>query len=111
MAESPVQKGVIWAGSDDGLVHVTRDDGHTWTDVTPSMHGLPEWATVATIEPSHFEAGTAYVVVDAHRLDDLHPYLWKTADFGRTWKRLDGRLPQDVTPADLEQWVRDNDHS
>jgi photosystem II stability/assembly factor-like uncharacterized protein len=96
VAESPVEKGLIWAGSDDGLVHLTRDGGQTWTDVTAAMRGLPEWATVATIEPSHFDAGTAYVVVDAHRLDDLHPYLWKTADFGRTWKRLDGKLPQDL---------------
>jgi photosystem II stability/assembly factor-like uncharacterized protein len=96
VAESPAEKGLIWAGSDDGLVHLTRDGGQTWTDVTAAMHGLPDWATVATIEPSHFDAGTAYVVVDAHRLDDLHPYLWKTADFGRTWRRLDGKLPQDL---------------
>jgi len=96
VAESPVQKGLIWAGSDDGLVHLTRDGGKTWTDVTAAMTGLPEWGTVTTIEPSHFDAGTAYVVVDAHRLDDMHPYLWKTADFGRTWKRLDGKLPRDL---------------
>jgi photosystem II stability/assembly factor-like uncharacterized protein len=96
VAESPVEKGLIWAGSDDGLVHVTRDGGKTWTDVTSAMHGLPEWGTVVGIEPSHFDAGTAYVVVDAHRLDDLHPYLWKTGDFGRTWKRLDGKLPRDL---------------
>lgn len=93
VAESPVTAGVIWAGSDDGLVHVTRDGGRTWTDVTRALGGLPEWGTVSMIEPSHFDAGTAYVVVDAHRLDDMHPYLWKTADFGRTWKRLDGGLP------------------
>jgi hypothetical protein len=96
VAESPVEKGLIWAGSDDGLVHVTRDGGRTWTDVTAAMHGLPEWGTVVGIEPSHFDAGTAYVVVDAHRLDDLHPYLWKTGDYGHTWKRLDGKLPQDL---------------
>jgi len=96
VAESPVEKGLIWAGSDDGLVHLTRDGGRTWTDVTAAMSGLPEWGTVTTIEPSHFDAGTAFVVVDAHRLDDLHPYLWKTSDFGRTWKRLDGKLPRDL---------------
>ena len=96
VAESPVEKGLIWAGSDDGLVHVTRDGGRTWTDVTAGMRGLPEWGTVVGIEPSHFDAGTAYVAVDAHRLDDLHPYLWKTGDYGHTWKRLDGRLPQDL---------------
>jgi photosystem II stability/assembly factor-like uncharacterized protein len=96
VAESPVEKGLIWAGSDDGLVHLTRDGGRTWTDVTGGMHGLPAWGTVVGIDPSHFDAGTAYVVVDAHRLDDLHPYLWKTSDFGRTWKRLDAKLPPDL---------------
>jgi photosystem II stability/assembly factor-like uncharacterized protein len=94
VAESPVEKGLIWAGSDDGLVHVTRDGGQRWADVTAGLHGLPEWATVTTIEPSHFDAGTAYLVADAHRLDDLRPYLWKTADYGRSWKRLDGKLPR-----------------
>lgn len=96
IAESPVQKGVIWAGSDDGLIHVSRDDGATWTNVTAGIPGIPQWGTVSMIEPSRFDAGTAYLTVDAHRLDDMRPYLWKTADFGRTWKRLDGGLPRDV---------------
>ena len=59
VAESPVEKGVIWAGTDDGLVHVTRDDGKSWTDVTAAMPGVPEWGTVSMIEPSHREAGRA----------------------------------------------------
>ena len=96
IAESPKQKGVIWAGSDDGLVHVTRDGGKTWTDVTGAMTGIPHWGTIDLIEPSPFDAGTAYVVVDNHRMDDTHPYLYKTADYGRSWTRLDGSLPQDV---------------
>jgi len=96
IAESPVQKGVIWAGSDDGLVHLTMDDGKSWTNVTRSIPGLPEWGTVSMIEPSHFEAGTAYLVVDAHRLDDMRPYLWKTSDFGKSWKRIDGALPPSI---------------
>ncbi len=96
VAESPKQKDLIWAGSDDGLVHVTRDGGRTWKNVTAAMTGFPEWGTVSIIEPSPFDAGTAYVVVDAHRLDDMHPYLFKTSDFGATWKRLDARLAQDV---------------
>ena len=96
IAESPKQKDLIWAGSDDGLVHVTRDGGKNWTNVTPAMPGFPEWGTVSIIEPSPFDATTAYVVVDAHRLDDMRPYLYKTSDYGATWTRLDGKLPQDV---------------
>ncbi|HEX4966535.1 MAG TPA: glycosyl hydrolase [Thermoanaerobaculia bacterium] len=96
IAESPVQKDLLWAGSDDGLVHVSEDGGKAWRNVTAALPGLPQWGTVVMIEPSHFDAGTAYLVVDAHRLDDSRPYLWKTADFGRTWKRLDGTLPRDV---------------
>ncbi len=96
VAESPVAKGVIWAGSDDGLVHVTRDDGKSWKNVTAAVPGLPEWGTVVALEPSHFDAGTAYLAVDAHRLDDTRPYLWKTTDYGATWKRLSEKLPRDV---------------
>jgi photosystem II stability/assembly factor-like uncharacterized protein len=96
IAESPRQAGLIWAGSDDGLVHVTRDGGKNWTNVTGAMTGAPQWGTVSIIEPSPFDAATAYVVIDAHRLDDMKPYLYKTTDFGRTWSRLDGKLPQDV---------------
>jgi photosystem II stability/assembly factor-like uncharacterized protein len=96
VAESPRQKGLIWAGSDDGLVHVTRDGGGTWTNVTSKIPGLPRDGTVSLIEPSPHDAGTAYVVVDAHRLDDMKPYLFKTSDFGETWRRLDAGLAQDV---------------
>jgi photosystem II stability/assembly factor-like uncharacterized protein len=96
VAESPLEKGLIWAGSDDGLVHVTRDGGATWTNVTASMPKFPEWGTVSLIEASPFDAGTAYVVIDAHRLDDMRPYLFKTSDFGKTWKTLSVGLPQDV---------------
>jgi photosystem II stability/assembly factor-like uncharacterized protein len=96
VAESPVAKGLIWAGSDDGLVHVTRDGGATWKNVTGAMPGFPEWGTVSLIEPSPFDPATAYVVVDAHRLDDMHPYLYRTTDYGASWKRLDGGLPKEV---------------
>src|SRR5262245_61849233 len=82
IAESPKQRGLIWAGSDDGLVHVTTDDGKNWKDVTAAMPGFPEWSTVSIIEPSPFDANTAYVVVDAHRLDDMRPYLYVTTDLG-----------------------------
>jgi photosystem II stability/assembly factor-like uncharacterized protein len=96
IAESPKDKGILWAGSDDGLVHVSRDAGKTWGNVTKNVPGLPEWGTVSMIEASPFDAGTAYLVVDAHRLDDMRPYLWKTSDYGRSWKRLGGSLPQNV---------------
>jgi photosystem II stability/assembly factor-like uncharacterized protein len=96
VAESPKAPGVIWAGSDDGLVHVTRDAGRTWKNVTKAMGGFPEWGTVSIVEPSPFDPGTAYLVVDAHRLDDMRPYLFRTTDFGETWTRLDAKLPQEV---------------
>jgi photosystem II stability/assembly factor-like uncharacterized protein len=96
IAESPVTRGLIWTGSDDGLVQVTRDGGASWQNVTAAMPGFPEWGTVSMIEPSSFDAATAYVTVDAHRLDDMHPYIYKTADYGKTWTRLDARLPKDV---------------
>ncbi len=93
IAESPKQKGVLWAGSDDGLVHVSQDGGKTWTNVTENLRvwddkPMLEWGTVSCIEPSPFDAGTAYVVIDRHRLADTHPYLWVTRDFGKTWTWL-----------------------
>jgi photosystem II stability/assembly factor-like uncharacterized protein len=96
IAESPVEKGLLWVGSDDGLVHVSRDAGASWTNVTANVPGLPEWGTVTAIEPSRFDAGTAYLVVDAHRMDDHRPHLWKTSDHGRTWKSLASGLAKDV---------------
>ena len=92
LVESPLEPGLIWAGSDDGLLHVTRDAGGTWTNVTANVPGIPTWGTVSMIEASHFEAGAAYVVVDAHRMDDMRPYVWKTANHGATWTSLAGSL-------------------
>jgi photosystem II stability/assembly factor-like uncharacterized protein len=91
LAESPATAGVFWAGSDDGLVHVTRDNAVTWTNVTP--HDMPHFTRVSIIEPSHFDPGTAYIAANRYQLDDLRPYLWKTADYGRSWTRVDGGLP------------------
>ena len=94
VAESPLEQGVIWTGSDDGLVHVTRDDGENWEDVTPFF--APEWATVVTIEASRFDAGKAYAVFDAHRLDDERPYLWKTENYGSSWSSIADGLDQEI---------------
>jgi hypothetical protein len=107
LAESPKQKGVLWAGSDDGLVHISTDDGRNWNNVTDNIQGMPEWGTVRCIEASPFDAGTAYVVVDAHKLNDGRPYLFKTNDFGKAWKKLSDKLPRDaylhVVRADPQQ--------
>jgi photosystem II stability/assembly factor-like uncharacterized protein len=94
LAESPVDAQVLWAGSDDGLVHVTRDGGASWQPVTPE--GIPEFGTVSAIEPSPSAPGTAWVVVDAHRLDDERPYLLVTEDFGASWRSLTRGLDPEV---------------
>ena len=97
IAESPVKKDLLWAGSDDGLVHISRDGGQKWTNVTPlTGKGWPEWATILCIEPSRFDPETAWVVVDNHRQDDYKPYLFKTTDGGSVWKNVGAALPQDV---------------
>ncbi len=92
LAESKVARGVLWAGSDDGLVQVSRDGARTWENVTPRE--LPEWSRVNIVEPSPHDAATAYVAVNRYLWDDYRPYLFKTADFGKTWTRIDGDLPQ-----------------
>ncbi|HEY4979775.1 MAG TPA: hypothetical protein VII25_11460, partial [Candidatus Acidoferrum sp.] len=91
VAESPKQKGVIWAGTDDGLIQVTRDDGKNWANVTPK--GIPEWSLVSLIEASAFDPGTAYAAVDARKLDNFKPYIFKTADFGKTWTQITTGIP------------------
>jgi photosystem II stability/assembly factor-like uncharacterized protein len=88
LTESPLQKGLLWVGTDDGLVHVSRDEGKTWTNVTANIPGMPDWGTVTCIEASPHAPGTAFLVVDNHRMDDYKPYVWKTTDFGKTWTRI-----------------------
>jgi len=90
LAESPLKKGTLWAGSDDGLVHVTTDDGQHWAKVTPKM---PDWSTVDLVEPSPHDANTAYVAVDRHKLDDFKPYIFKTNDLGKTWSTIVNGIP------------------
>jgi photosystem II stability/assembly factor-like uncharacterized protein len=93
LAESPLAPGQLWSGTDDGRIHLTLDGGRSWTEVTPP--DLPRWATVRMIDASPHEAGAAYVAAEAHKLDDYHPYLWRTRDFGASWERLDRGLAQD----------------
>ncbi len=93
IAPSGVQKGLIWAGTNDGKVWNTRDGGAQWDDLTKNVAGMPAWGVVTKIEPSHFDAGTAYVAVDAHLMDSREPFIFKTTDFGATWKRVNGDLP------------------
>jgi photosystem II stability/assembly factor-like uncharacterized protein len=95
IAESPVEAGVIWVGTDDGNIQVTRDGGANWNNVTGNVKELPAFTWVAKFEASNFESGTAYVAVDNHRLDDFKPHVFKTTDYGETWTSLAGGLPQD----------------
>src|SRR5262249_15355911 len=91
VAESPLQQGVIWAGTDDGLVQVTRDSGKSWQNVTPK--DMPEWIMVNSIEASPSDPGTAYFAATNYKQDDLHPYLYKTTDYGKTWKKIVAGIP------------------
>ncbi len=92
LAESPVEKGLLWAGSDDGLVHITRNGGKSWDNVTPKS--LPEWGLFSLIEPSPHDAGTAYAAVDRHKLDDFKPYIYKTTDYGQSWTAITAGIPE-----------------
>jgi photosystem II stability/assembly factor-like uncharacterized protein len=91
LAESPKQENVLWAGTDDGLLQLTRDGGKNWSNVTPK--GIPEWSAISLIDASAFDPAIAYVAVDAHKLDDFHPYIFKTNDFGKRWSKIIGGLP------------------
>jgi photosystem II stability/assembly factor-like uncharacterized protein len=91
IVESPVKKGMIWVGTDDGLVQLTQNGGGSWSNVTPK--DMPQWGTVSMIEASPYDANTAYVAVDRHKLDDTKPYVFKTSDAGKTWTRIDSGFP------------------
>ena len=103
--ESPHEAGVLWSGSDDGLVHVTRNGGATWRDVTPP--GLPEWSMVNSIEAHPTEPGGLYFAATRYKLDDFEPYLYATLDYGQSWRRIDAGIDREhftrVVRADPER--------
>jgi photosystem II stability/assembly factor-like uncharacterized protein len=96
IAESPVEQGTIYAGTNDGFVHITRDEGGNWENISDNMPELPQWSTISNIEPSRHAAGTAYVAVDTHQIGIFDPFLYKTTDFGQSWTRIDGGIPRSV---------------
>jgi photosystem II stability/assembly factor-like uncharacterized protein len=91
ISESPAEAGVLWVGTDDGLVHVTRDGGKTWANVTPK--GIPDWIQINAIDASPFDKGAAYVAATMYKFDDPRPYLYKTADYGKTWTKIVSGIP------------------
>lgn len=93
LAESPITKGILWAGSDDGLIHVSRDDGKTWMNVTPGV--LKPWSLVSIIEASPHDPATAYAAVKRYKLDDFTPYIFKTTNYGRSWNNVVKGIPSD----------------
>jgi hypothetical protein len=93
IAESPIEPGLIWAGTNDGLLHLTRDGGDTWTNVTANIPGLPAWIAVRSIAPSRYDAGTAYVAADGHQVDIRDPYIYRTRDYGESWEKITDGIP------------------
>ncbi len=93
IGESPVMPGVLWVGTNDGNLQVSRDGGATWKNVVDSVPGVPKETHVSRVEPSHFDAGTCYVSFDGHRTDDMTPYVFVTKDYGQTWTSLVANLP------------------
>jgi len=96
IAESPKEKGLIWVGTNDGLVQLTRDGGKNWTNVTKNIPNLPPWGTISNIEPSRYEAGAAYLTVDSHQVNNRDPFIYKTRDYGKTWKAITNGIPHSM---------------
>jgi photosystem II stability/assembly factor-like uncharacterized protein len=96
IAESPLSEGEIWAGTNDGLVHLTRDSGEHWTNLTANIPDLPEWGTVSNVEPSKHVRGKAYITVDFHQMNNRDPFIYKTEDWGATWTPITAGIPHSV---------------
>jgi hypothetical protein len=96
LTESPKEAGLIWAGTNDGQVQVTRDGGKNWSNVTKNLPNFPEWGTVDNIEASRYDAGAAYLTVDGHQVNSRDPFVYKTADYGKTWTLITGGIPHNM---------------
>jgi photosystem II stability/assembly factor-like uncharacterized protein len=96
LAESPLEQGLLWAGSNDGQLQLSRDGGETWTSLTARVPDLPPWGTIANIEPSRYDAGAAYISVDLHQVADFDPYIYKTTDYGESWTRVSDGIERSV---------------
>lgn len=96
IAESRLEKGLIWAGTNDGQVQVTRDNGKSWTNVTKNIGGLPPLGTVANIEPSRYDVSTAYLAVELHQVNNRDPWVYKTTDLGKTWRLITNGIPKSM---------------
>jgi hypothetical protein len=107
IAESPIQKGVIWAGTDDGNVQLSMNGGGSWNNLKDRIKGIPDYAWVSKIHASEHDAGTAFVVVDHHRMDDFRPYIFMTKNFGKSWENIASNLPTD----DYVKVVRQDPHN
>ncbi len=103
IAESPITKGELWVGTDDGLVWFSRDGGAHWNNVTATIPNLPHWARINNVDPSPYDDGTAYIVAENHKLGDRTPYLYVTRDFGAHWQSISGNLPRDSYARMLRQ--------
>ncbi len=106
IAPSPKDANVIWVGTDDGLVQITRDGGAHWTNVTANIPGLPAWGRVKTIDASSYNAGGAVIAVDCHFSGNFTPYLFQTTDYGKTWEPISGNLPKNVYAHVVRQDLR-----
>jgi len=96
IAESPIQRGTIWVGTNDGQVQLTRDGGRNWTNVTRNIPNLPPWGSARSIVPSRYDAGTAYLTVDFHQENNRDPFIYKTNDYGRTWTSITNGIPKSM---------------
>jgi photosystem II stability/assembly factor-like uncharacterized protein len=106
IGESPIDAKVLWAGTNDGLVHLTRDGGTTWSNVSGNIPNLLNWGTISNIEPSRYDVGTAYLTVDGHQVNNRDSWVYKTNDFGKTWKLITTGIPK--SPLSYAHVVRED---